>query len=263
MKTTNPALCATPLAKCTDARGVWESQPLLAYAYGDYRAFEENYNVAKDGADARALGLLRDRFDCEVSALHAARARLALATRPLSNANGAPFPVAQRMGKRLVLWLYGPVTSQAAPIVDAIREHHDALAILLRVDSAGGCVEEGFRLAGAISNHRARSLAIVDRSCWSAAVLPAVACDRVYIRSDATMMVHPSSRAAAGNVSQLLEAARTCRQTDMRIARFIGSRRRRIGNGLLNSLLGGESFMSAADAVEFGFADAITHSLIA
>src|SRR5690606_3906088 len=93
MKTTNPALCATPLAKCTDARGVWESQPLLAYAYGDYRAFEENYNVAKDGADARALGLLRDRFDCEVSALHAARARLALATRPLSNANGAPFSV--------------------------------------------------------------------------------------------------------------------------------------------------------------------------
>jgi ATP-dependent protease ClpP protease subunit len=141
----------------------------------------------------------------------------------------------------------------------ALRTHAGA-SIILRIDSSGGDGGEAFELAQALEATRGSKLAIIDPSCWSAAMLLAVACDRIHIRQGATMMLHQSRACAAGTADDLIEAARIARQTDERYLRFIASRRR-ASSVQLRMLIAKETFLGSHEAVALGLADREIHAL--
>lgn len=245
-----------------DAATLWAEFPMLARAYGDFQDFEENLRASHSCSMSHAVKALVQRLATARLEFAHAQERMAIATRPLS-ANDRPASMSARRGNRLILWLYGPTWFSGEPLLAALAANEDAAGILLRVDSSGGGLGAGIDLANALRNHRARKLAVIDRSCWSAAVLPTLACDRVYMRSNATMLIHRCSRWATGNADAFAEALRACRQDDDLVARaIVGSRKRiRPPNGFA-ALQGSEYFMSADEALRWGFVDRVLADLL-
>lgn len=244
----------------SSARDIWASEPLLSRAFADYQSFEESLRFARGDTTAMALDAKRQWFASEREALADARQRADACRRPVS-APSTGWRAATRQGARLTLWLYGPVTFSGPELCQALEENADAAGIVLRIDSPGGHLETGWRLAGMLANHRGRTVAIVDRSCWSAAMLAAVSCDRVLVRRSATMMIHPTWRATAGSSSQLMEAARAAQSDDQRYLRYLSAKRRSVGPKPLAAAFDQERFMTSDEAVRLGFADGITHDL--
>lgn len=241
---------------------IWMSDPLVWRAYADFIHFEENFLCRNGQPGDRAMAWSGSKArEANDAAMAAARARIKAANSPLSDVRAEKLSCVDVRGDQLTLWLYGPLGSLYAEMADALREHPDKSAILLRIDSHGGSLDMGLHLARCLRNHKARKLAVIDRSCWSAATLAAVACDRIFIREAATMMVHRCSRAAFGNADDLMEAARQIRQSDAECQRFmIGCRGRRLRVSL-GSLWSKEQFLTPHEAVAYGLADRVIHSI--
>lgn len=237
---------------------VWRENPLLAYAYGDFQDFAENFAIASGRSDldqrTRSLALA-DFLDTEEAV-----ARHAAAARPLSSAR-APFSYAHRRGERLVLWLYGPTTVAAEPIAEFLAEHADARGLILRIDSPGGSIAAESLLVNALSAHRGRKLAIIDRACWSAAVLPAITCERVYIRSDATMLIHGVRKLVLGDATRFRTEASDMAAESRRWLYAVHRARPHVDRRQLARLHDADSFISATDAVALGLADRVMPSI--
>lgn len=242
-------------------RAIWRGHPILAYAYSDFQSFKENYRISTgEAANAYASWMRSHKADAATLCALALQ-RLRRSTFPQSDSS-IPITVAQRHGDRLTLWLYGPVEPIASSLLEALREHPDASGITLRVDCPGGLTGKAFQLAGALMRHRAKKLAIVDRACWSAAVPIAVACNRVLIRENAQLMVHPPTTSCVGDSAAMIAAAETLRRTAAAYMHCILRRRKRVMDGrILRQLCSRQSFLSADEAVKFGFADRVIHAL--
>jgi ATP-dependent protease ClpP protease subunit len=244
-----------------DARSIWEANPWLAYAYADLQSFSENLRASRNFSMDNAFDALDQRAIADADRMQQAVLRRAAASRPISSAALQAGSIAMRQGGRLTLWVIGPIGLIAADLVAALQQHADAAGIVVRIDSSGGDVAGAFDVAHALLKHRARKLAIIDRACWSAAVLVAAACDRVSCRSNATVMIHPIHKVAvAGTAVDLSNAAFAVRADDAKYLRFI-ERQRSIPAAVLKELHPREHFMSAEEAVALGFADRISPAL--
>lgn len=242
-------------------RAVWRANPTLAYAYADYQSFKENYRISTGSAAAMHANWVRSFKDDAAALCTLALQRLRRSSFPESDA-GAPINVAQRHGDRLTLWLYGPVAPIADDLIHALRNNPDASGITLRVDCPGGLAKEAFQLAGTLMRHRAKKLAVIDRACWSAGVPIALACNRVLIRENATLMVHPPISSCTGDSAAMIAAAEVLRSAAAAYMHCVLRRRRRFMDGrTLRYLCSRQSFLSAQDAVKFGFADRVVRAI--
>lgn len=240
-----------------NAQREWLSRPELQYTFGDFQSFWDNVTAELQTAIRQGVAWWADFERGNRAKLLEANARLEHARFPLTS-SPLGWPTADRSGDKLTLWLYGPLRALNAPgscdLADALREHVDATAIIVRIASAGGHVLTARELASAIGRHRGKSIAIVDHNCWSSAALVAGACDRVYIRRGASMMVHKTSTCAAGDVDALLSAASGLEHCDEIFVREL-SRARRISSSLVQRLVNEARFLDAAEAVLHGLAD--------
>ena len=168
--------------------------------------------------------------------------------------------VAQRIGDRLTLWAYGPLRSNLSHLHSAISDNADASEVIVRIDSPGGLFVPTLDLARALAVHPGRKVAIVDRRCWSAAVLVSVACDCALVRSNATVMIHLTRHHAAGDSDELMRAVVRARIADLDYQSFL-SNRRNISRELVNELMPKEHYMCANEAVALGFADCVITAL--
>jgi ATP-dependent protease ClpP protease subunit len=161
-----------------------------------------------------------------------------------------PAAPVQVVSRRLVVWLYGPIGLAGVDLSRvnaALSDLADGLAVIVRIDSAGGNLDDALRTACLIRESKARSLAIIDRCCFSAATVIAAACDRIHMRASALWLTHRSSNLANGDYSVLQAAAELCLSNDLRLARFIG-RRRGIGTSTLLEIADRAEFLSASEA---------------
>lgn len=236
----------------TEAERIWHETPLLMRAYPDVLSFVEHFRIALCKDEDRALQWLDEVATGDAQETLHARLRQGFADKPCSTP-AADIPLASRIGSRLLLWAYGPVGHYAPTLREALEKHRDAELVVVRFDSAGGDIDKAFSLAGAIESHRGRSVAMVDRACLSAAVIAAVSCDRILIRSDATMLIHQSRGIGYGTHEDHTERARSLQQTDRRILRHLAAKRR----GDWRELLTEEKFLDADTAVRLGLADCV------
>jgi ATP-dependent protease ClpP protease subunit len=143
----------------------------------------------------------------------------------------------------------------------ALNDNGDVQAIYLRIDSSGGDIAAAGRIATALIAHRAKKIAIVDRTCWSCAYRIAAAATRIFARKDATFMLHPTSCLSHGNHVDLRNQANVLQDIDYRYLDFIRSMRRKVSRDQLLELQRSERFFSATEALELGLVDRLTESL--
>lgn len=135
-----------------------------------------------------------------------------------------------------------------------------APVIKLSINSPGGSVFDALAMYNALRQHPAEIVVDVKGVAASAASLVAMAGDRIIMPANAFMMIHNPWSVAAGNADELRDFADTL---DKISAALVGIYATRTGQGedKVRELLAAETWMTAAEAKELGFADEILEAV--
>jgi ATP-dependent protease ClpP protease subunit len=242
---------------------VWRDRPHLAFAFADFAHFESvaiahRTQVVRGLYDIATAYVDDDGEAAKRAADRIRRARYSSHQLPAGQ-------ICERVGNRLVVWLYGPIGHgpagcNADVIGSALEQHADVSAVLVRIASGGGNANHGDRIAYYLENHKARTVAIVDKFAFSAASQIAAACDRVLMRTDAVWMMHRVIGAAFGNAERIDQKVRELRCHDILSINAI-CRKRRIRHADARAAVYAGDFLSAIQAVDAGLADQIIPAL--
>lgn len=144
---------------------------------------------------------------------------------------------------------------QAGDFVQALNAL-DAKHINLRINSPGGSVFDGRAMATAIKAHPATVTAYVDGIAASAASWIAIAADSVVMADGAFLMIHNSQAGVLGDRHSMLDMAGVLEQLDNS---FIADYAAKTGKTAaeIGAWMDAETWFSAQDAVDLGFADRV------
>jgi ATP-dependent protease ClpP protease subunit len=124
----------------------------------------------------------------------------------------------------------------------------------LHINSPGGSVFEASAIYSRLADHKSQKIVYVDGLAASAASIIAMVGHKIYIRSNAMMMIHLPSGIAMGNADDMRHMATALDAvTDTMIniyAKRTGGER-----DVIRSLMSDETWFTPQDAVEKGFAD--------
>lgn len=165
----------------------------------------------------------------------------------------------------LELYIYSTVESDswwkesetsAAHFRDMLAEHKDAKEIKVYINSLGGSVMEGIAIYNQLKRHAAHKTVIVDGFACSIASVIAMAGDTVIMPKNTVMMVHNAWTIAIGNSAELRKAAddldiinQASRQA------YLDKSAGKITEEKLTELLDAETYLTAGQCIEYGFAD--------
>lgn len=144
---------------------------------------------------------------------------------------------------------------QAGDFVQALNAL-DAKHINLRINSPGGSVFDGRAMATAIKAHPATVTAYVDGIAASAASWIAIAADSVVMADGAFLMIHNAQAGVLGDRHSMLDMAGVLEQLDNS---FISDYAAKTGKTAaeIGAWMDAETWFSAQDAVDLGFADKV------
>lgn len=131
---------------------------------------------------------------------------------------------------------------------------HDGEDILIRINSPGGDVFEGMAIYNALQKHTGKVTIHVDGLAASAASLIAMGGDEVMMGAGTFIMIHQASTCFCGNADEMERRAGTLRKIDNQLI-SIYEQKTGIENELLTQMLKDETWLTADEAVEQGFAD--------
>lgn len=248
------------------AAAKWTTDPRLQLAFPDLATFVQ-VELAERGTLNGSNGRLAAEARARRSTL--AAARLEKLRRPYEP-SPADSSAVERIGSRLVVWLFGPVDDpndhpqhgaiNPGSVAAGIRANRDADVLILRIASHGGRIAGADALIAAVLEFPGRSIAIVDREAFSAAGLVAIAADQTWMRQGSLWMAHRAITTAHGNSVDLHMAAHDLAQHDRGRVAWIASRRR-LGIGTVRDLVHGETYLGADEAVRLGIAHRVIHAL--
>ena len=155
-------------------------------------------------------------------------------------------------------WSGGGVT--ASRISAALRSIGNK-EITVRINSPGGDMFEGIATYNLLRAHPAKVTVEVLGWAASAASVIAMAGDEIRMGLGSFMMVHNAWGVVIGNRHDMRDAATLFDQFDAAIADIYAARTR-MKRADIEQLMDAETFMTAAQAVENGFADAINDAEI-
>lgn len=139
-----------------------------------------------------------------------------------------------------------------------LAKYPDAKNINLYVNSYGGSVYEAMSIRNQLKRHGAYVTGYVDGFACSAASFILTGCDKVVMYSNTMQMIHNMWNVAVGNAAQLRKAA-----DDLDVIMqgnrqaYLEKSNGKIAEEKLIELLDAESWLTAAQCVEYGFADEI------
>jgi len=137
-----------------------------------------------------------------------------------------------------------------------------APVVNLRINSPGGDVFDGRAIATAIREHGSKVVAHVDGLAASAASFIALAADEVVMAPGAMMMIHRASSLAWGNAEDMLHLADVLEKIDdSLVAEYV----RETGQeeAQVREWLNAETWFTADEAVQYGFADRLSEEAVA
>ncbi len=144
------------------------------------------------------------------------------------------------------------------PFVKALREI-DASVINLRINSPGGSVFAARAMEQALREHSAKIIVHIDGLAASAATFIAMAGDEVVMGKGAMFMIHKAWTGMWGNAEDLRREADLLDKIDGTLAETYADR---TGKEMeeISGWMAAETWFTAAEAVEHGFADRVAES---
>jgi ATP-dependent protease ClpP protease subunit len=163
------------------------------------------------------------------------------------------------------LWIYDEISAFWG--VDAGEFNRDlakitAPTIKLRLNSPGGDVHAGIAIYNALRRHPSRVVTYVDGIAASIASVVALAGDEVIMPSNTFMMIHNASAFAGGDARALREAADILEKHSETI-RAIYVERTGKTEAEIQDLMDAETWMTAQEALDLGFADTVADEALA
>ena len=146
----------------------------------------------------------------------------------------------------------GVTAGDFAADLDAI----EAKTIMLRLNTPGGNVFEGLAIFNALQRHPARIEVYVDGLAASAGSLIAMVGDSITVAENAFLMIHRAWALVIGNANDMSETADTLRQIDDTLAKTY-AKRSGVSESHALSIMDSETWLTAEDALELGFADQV------
>lgn len=141
----------------------------------------------------------------------------------------------------------------AAQFIGDLRAQ-SAKTIDLSIHSPGGNLLDGFAMYNALLSHPAKVYGRVEGIAASAASLVLMAADMISMPEDSFIMIHNPHGGAYGQSSDLREMADIMDKMQSSIAN-IYAKRTGLDSAEIIDMLNAETWMSAADAQQKGFAD--------
>jgi ATP-dependent Clp protease protease subunit len=134
----------------------------------------------------------------------------------------------------------------------------DVQFINLYINSYGGDVKEGLGIYNILKRHSAYKTAYIDGfACSIASVIP-MACDKIVMGVNSLMMVHHASMYVYGNAEQLRKAANDIEVIDSSsCSSYLEKAGDKLNEETLKELLDNQTWLNAAQCIEYGLADAI------
>jgi ATP-dependent Clp endopeptidase proteolytic subunit ClpP len=132
--------------------------------------------------------------------------------------------------------------------------------INLFVNSPGGSVFDGVAIYQQLKRNPARVVAHVDGLAASIASLIVMAADEIKMASNGLMMIHNAWTVTAGNAVDLREQADVLDKVDRELTATYANRTG-VAVETVSEMMAAETWMTADEAVEHGFADSKTEEL--
>lgn len=142
----------------------------------------------------------------------------------------------------------------ASTVISALRDYEGRLTV--RINSAGGSVDEAIAIYNALERHRGGVDVAVDSIAASAASYIAMVGEKITIAEGGEFMIHSPWTIAIGNAPELRKTADILDSYESRI-RGGYKKRMQLDDEELMALLAEEKWYNAAEAVEAGLADEI------
>lgn len=143
---------------------------------------------------------------------------------------------------------------------DELEKHKDASQINLYINSMGGSVSEGVAIYNQIKRSKAKVTAYIDGfACSIASVIP-MAADKVVMGENTMLMIHNPWVFAMGNAKEFRKVAEDLDK--VRDGCIIPAYKAKCGDKIsdeeLVRLLDEETYLTAAECLEYGFCDEVT-----
>ncbi len=149
---------------------------------------------------------------------------------------------------------------RALDVIDSITKLPSTGDIKVRINSPGGSLVEGVAIYNAFRGAGRRVVVTVDAMAASAASIIAMAGDEIVMAEGATMMIHDPYAMVAGDSEALREYADVLDlQRDQMVS--IYASRTGLSADEIKALLTAETYMSATEAVERGFATRVAEPM--
>ena len=146
--------------------------------------------------------------------------------------------------------------TSAKKIAAKLEEIPDGTTIELHINSNGGEAKEGVAIYNSLVNKHAKKIAYIDGVAYSAAFLPALACDKIIMGLGTTALVHNMWTIVQGNAADLRKEADTLDKM-MAANRGIFMTRYKGTEEELIELMESEEILTPKECVALGFADEI------
>ncbi len=144
----------------------------------------------------------------------------------------------------------------AGEVIEALAQMSGDITV--RLNSIGGFVHEGTPIYHALRNYPGKVTLIVEGIAASAASLIAMAGDKIIVRKGAEMMIHDPAR-DTGSRGTAAEHQKTAAELEASATEFAAIYAARSGQTpeKVREMMVAETYLTADEAVEFGFADEV------
>jgi len=167
------------------------------------------------------------------------------------------------------IWIYEEIGSgwfgdglSAKQFADDIKTLGKVDRITVRLNSPGGDVFDGIAIYNILKSHSARVIVNIDGVAASIASVIAMAGDEIYMAENAMMMIHEAWTMAMGNARELREIADRLEKISGVIRDTYAKRTsEKATPETITRLMDGETLMTAQEALDYGFVDALTEAL--
>lgn len=141
---------------------------------------------------------------------------------------------------------------------DELSKYGDVKYINVYINSYGGSVFEGTAIYNQLKRHPAYKTVYVDGFACSIASVIAMSGDRVVMPPNTMMMIHNMWMGAVGNAAELRKAADDLDSINAAGRQaYLAKAKGKITEEKLAELMDAETWLTAAECVEYGFADEI------
>ncbi len=144
-----------------------------------------------------------------------------------------------------------------------LDEMGDVNQINIYINSNGGSVFEGLGIYSQLKRHKAHKTVYIDGVAASIASVIAMAGDEVVMSNPATMMVHTAWSVVAGNADDLRKQADVLdKLTDSLKQAYLLRSGGKISEEKLTQLIYAETWLTAKECIEYGFADRLVEEIV-